>query len=77
MILKKILILALLSVSTWASQFDTAVSDYNKGNFVQSLNTFYALAKNGDADAQYNVGLIYANGKGVKQDMAQAMEWYE
>ena len=77
MILKKILILALLSVSTWAGAFETAVSNYNTGNYVQALNSFYALAKEGDADAQYNVGLIYANGKGVKQDMAQAMEWYE
>ena len=78
MILKKILILALLfSSSIWAGEFENAVAEYNKGNYVQALNTFYALAKEGDSQAQFNVALIYANGKGVAKDHYQAMVWYE
>ena len=75
--MKQFLILFLLTISVWANEFDEAVNDYNKGSYIKALNTFYVLAKNGDPEAQYNVGLIYANGKGVKADSAHAMEWYE
>ena len=74
---KQITILVLLTISAWSSEFDKAVATYNKGNYVQALNAFYVLAKAGDAQAQYNVALIYEHGKGVKKDRAQAMEWYE
>ena len=32
-------------------------------------------ADQGDAAAQYNLGLMYANGRGVPQDLAQAVSW--
>ncbi len=34
-------------------------------------------ADSGDADAQLNLGLMYANGKGVPKDVAKAVEWYQ
>ena len=34
-------------------------------------------ATRGDAAAQYEVGLRYANGEGVTQDMAEAAKWFE
>jgi len=33
-------------------------------------------AVNGDAKAQYNLGLCYYNGNGVNKDMEKAVEWY-
>ena len=30
----------------------------------------------GDADAQFELGFCYANGKGVEQDQAEAVSWY-
>jgi hypothetical protein len=35
-----------------------------------------AKAERGDADAQKNLGKIYAKGQGVTQDYAQAAKWY-
>ena len=32
-------------------------------------------AKQGDAEAQYNLGMCYGKGKGVKQDYQKAVEW--
>uniref|UniRef100_UPI002593A415 tetratricopeptide repeat protein n=1 Tax=uncultured Psychrobacter sp. TaxID=259303 RepID=UPI002593A415 len=29
-----------------------------------------------DAEAQYNIGLMYDKGEGVRQDYAKAVEWY-
>ena len=60
-----------------ADDFNQALEDYNKGAYIKALNTFYTLAKEGDAKAQYNVGLMYANGKGTTKDLAKAQQWYE
>ena len=34
------------------------------------------LAKEGDADAQYYLGIMYEEGKGVPQDYKAAVKWY-
>lgn len=34
-----------------------------------------AAAEQGDASAQYNLGLMYLEGQGVKQDNAEAYAW--
>ena len=34
-------------------------------------------ADQGDADAQYKLGVFYENGYGVTQDKEQAMQWYK
>ena len=34
------------------------------------------LADGGDKTAQYNLGWIYANGRGVTQDYKEAVTWY-
>ena len=36
-----------------------------------------AQAEAGDADAQFNLGLTYYHGQGVRQDYAEARRWYE
>ena len=33
-------------------------------------------AAQGNAAAQYNLGVMYANGEGVPKDDAQAVQWY-
>jgi hypothetical protein len=35
-----------------------------------------ARAEQGDAEAQFKLGLMYVNGQGVPQDYAQAVGWY-
>lgn len=73
----KFLWIAVLVSGLWAGEFDMAVTEYEQGNYIRALDAFYVLAKEGDPKAQFNVGLIYANGKGVKKDSYQAMEWYK
>ncbi len=33
-------------------------------------------AEQGDVDAQYNLGVMYAYGDGVPEDDAEAVRWY-
>ena len=46
--------------------------DYDK-----VIKLFKNGAKQGDAEAQYNLGYMYENGKGVEGDYVIAAEWYE
>ncbi len=64
--------------SWWASaaDFKTGLDAYNRGDFAAALREWQPIAENGDPNAQYNLGLLYARGQGVPQDYAKAAEWY-
>ncbi len=53
----------------------TGVDAYEKGDYATALMEFRVLAEQGDAIAQYNLGLMYANGRGVPEDYVQAHLW--
>ena len=40
------------------------------------LDELRALAEQGDAEAQFNLGLIYHDGQGVPEDYAEAVRWW-
>ena len=42
----------------------------------QEFTDLHALAEAGDTEAQYNLGLMYFNGRGVAQDDVEAVAWY-
>jgi hypothetical protein len=56
---------------TWLS-FDDRVATYA----VSHEKDFRASAEQGDAEAQYNLALIYDHGIGVENDDAEALKWY-
>ena len=41
------------------------------------INQTIRLANQGDAEAQYDLGLMYYDGEGVYQDYAKAFKWFE
>ena len=57
--------------------FQDGLEAYNKGDFKTAMENWKPIADSGDAGAQTNVGLLYSQGKGVKQDYAQAVDWYK
>ena len=42
----------------------------------QLLKELRTRSEYGDADAQFNLGLMYAQGDGVQQDYVEATEWF-
>ena len=40
------------------------------------IDALRVRAEAGDAEAQNNLGVMYANGEGVPQDDAEAVRWY-
>ena len=59
-----------------AQTFDEAVAAYKLGDFATALRGFRSYAAQGDASAQFNLGLMYDNGKGVPENDAEALRWY-
>ena len=43
---------------------------------IPDLQEIRALAEQGDAIAQYNLGSMYATGDGVPEDRAEAARWF-
>jgi len=46
------------------------------GDEKAAYEVYLPLAEKGHPDAQYSVGFMTANGKGVKQDYGEAIKWY-
>ena len=53
---------------------DPAVA-YQRGDYNTALSRLRVLADKGDAEAQYNLGVMYHDGQGVPQDYAQTLIW--
>lgn len=48
-----------------------------KEDFGESVEWYQKAAEQGDATAQFYLGLCYDKGKGVAQDYEKAVEWYQ
>ena len=57
-------LVTMLPLPTQAQTFKAAVAAYERGDYATALAGFRFHAEQGDAYAQYNLGLMYANGKG-------------
>jgi uncharacterized protein len=64
-----------LAVPTWAD-FQAGMTAYDGEDYATALREWQPLAEQGDALAQYHVGMLYHKGRGVPQDDAQARKWY-
>ncbi len=62
----------LLATALLALGLNQAVWADDVSDFRETLQ----LAEQGNADAQFNLGLMYYDGQGVRQDYAEAVKWY-
>ena len=56
--------------------FDTGWEAYQRGDFAVALAEWKPLADAGDARAQFNIGVMYDQGKGVDRDHLSAVGWW-
>lgn len=59
----------------WAG-FDEAVDAYDREDYKTAFRGFSLLAEQGNARAQFNLGVMYSDGIGVTKDEQQAVVWY-
>ena len=77
MVVSALLALALLGAQASGAQtFDEAVTAYERGDYAVAFESFSTLAEQGIADAQAFLGFMYAQGRGVPQDDAEAVRWH-
>ena len=50
---------------------------YEKGNYTEAFKIWKHLAEEGNADAQHNLGHLYAYGYGVLKDRGKAEKLFE
>ncbi len=67
--------LAVLAPPAWAG-FETGWYAYTAGDYETARLEWLPLAEDGDVRAQFQLGVMFANGKGVEPDAAEAARWY-
>ena len=61
--------------SAWADM-GAGIEAYKRGDYAAARAAWGPLATEGDAQAQYYLGHLYAKGEGVAQDLGQAVRWF-
>ena len=61
-----------------AGQADVATGGraYLAGDYAKALNELMPLARQGEAEAQYLIGVMHAHGQGVERNYPEAESWY-
>lgn len=60
-----------------AATLEDGIAAYRSGDFGKAVEVWRALADQGVPMAQYRLGDMYAEGKGVEQNDKTAMQWYQ
>ena len=58
------------------AKFNLGVRYYKEGNYTEAEKYFRLVAEQGYTEAQYNLGLCYADGKGVTQSYTEAVKYW-
>jgi TPR repeat protein len=67
--------LLLMSLPAWSGALEDAMASRDRGDFTAAFNAFKQLAAHGEANAQFQLSLLYAAGKGVRPDAPLALYW--
>ena len=75
----KLVAVSAVLVSVWSvpalADYLSGVAAYERGQYEAARKALEPLARDGDGNAQYYLGLMYAEGRGVGQNDALALEW--
>jgi len=68
----------LLAISSfvYGDDYQTGRNAYDVGDFEKAMAIWQPAAESGDADSQFGMALLSANGFGVPLDDAEALKWY-
>lgn len=66
--------LALVAGPAWA-EYQAGLDAHLRGDFETAFAEWSETAEEGDARAQYGLGIMYRNGDGVEEDAVKAAEW--
>jgi uncharacterized protein len=67
---------ALIAAVPAFADFQAGLDAYQKGDYVGAAKEWRPMAEEGNAPAQYNLGLLYLDGHGVPQSTVEAANWF-
>jgi TPR repeat protein len=76
-VLVGLVVTAALMGSAVAGPLEDGTAAIRHGDYTMALRLAEPLADKGDAEAQYNLGFMYAVGQGVRQDFVRAYMWLD
>jgi TPR repeat protein len=65
------------AASALAGPLEDGLQAYHEKDFAKAVQVWRPLAQSGDREAQYRLGVMYAEGKGVAPNDAEAALWFE
>jgi TPR repeat protein len=65
-----------LTAQAVSGPFEDGMSAFSHGDGATALRLWQPLAEQGDANAQFELGVMYESGRGVPPDYPAAMKWY-
>ena len=71
------LLLAMLFASTTYAATPAAMEAVNSGDYATAITLLAAEAEDGDADAQYQLGLLHDSGQGVEANEEAAIAYMQ
>ena len=76
--IRTLLVMLMLSFShaVIADNYEDGLEAHDKGDFETALRLWTPLAEQGDIEVQFNLGMLYADGKGVAQNYKSTVRWY-
>jgi uncharacterized protein len=74
--LKRTLAAIILALSFVPVAADPLSEAYHRGEYATVLQIIRPLADQGDANSQYNLGIMYQDGQGVPRDYDEAVKWF-
>ncbi len=54
---------------------DEGIAAVEQGDYAKAAEIFRPLAEAGDAEAQYNLAILYRSGHGVEKDLEKSRQW--
>ncbi len=71
-----LVIVLALAVRPSAGPFEDGEIAYDRGDYATALQLWRPLAEKGHMEAQYSLGVMYADGAGMPRDDAAAHMWF-
>lgn len=60
----------------FADDLARGIAEYRRGHYVQAIDILKPLALDGNPYAQFSLGAMHDDGRGVAQDYGLALKWY-
>ncbi len=76
LILPVLLLTLLVGTPAFSGDLIKGLTAFQSSDYATALREWTPLAEQGLANAQFNLGNMYENGRGVLQDYKTAVKWY-